>query len=129
MKKREGFTLISVMIAVVMLSVGIMALAKTQFLVVQQTRIDAQREQSLQLASMYIEILRTRDPWTITSEGPNVIDETGAIVAGGKFTRTLTASDEGPQLLRITLTVTPNTGRVADRRTVTLHTFIFKVLT
>jgi type IV pilus assembly protein PilV len=125
MKQRKGFTLISVIIAMVLLSVGIMALANSMFFVAKVTRTEIQRTQALQLASQYIEEVRARDPWTLATEAPALIDSTGALNAQGTFTRGMVVSDEGLQLLRVVLTVTPRN----NVHPIKLTTLIFKVAT
>lgn len=122
---RQGFTLISVIIALVLLSVGIMAMANSMFYVTQRTRIEIQRTQALELASQYLEEVRARDPWTLVSEASAIIDSTGAVNAQGTFTRLLTVSDMGVQLLRVVLVVTPRN----NDRPIRLTTMIFKVTT
>jgi type IV pilus assembly protein PilV len=120
--RRAGFTLVSVMVAIVLLSVGIMALARTQFMVVRVTRQENSRSQALQLATMYLEEVRARDAWSLANEGPSTIDSTGAINVNGVFTRQLTVSQLGTQLLRVQLSVTP---RMANP--VRIETMIFRV--
>lgn len=121
-ERREGFTLISVIVAIVLLSVGIMALASAQFTAVRQARIEIQRTQAIQLVSAYAEEVRARNPWTLTNEGPTAIDSTGTVNAQGTFTRRVIVTDENQQLLRAVITVQP-TGSKA----VKVETLIFKV--
>ena len=119
--RREGFTLISVIIAIVLLSVGVMALAGAQFTAVRQARLELQRTQAIQLVSAYAEEVRARNPWTLTNEGPTTIDSTGAVNAAGRFTRRVVVTDEGSQLLRAVITVQPRAAKV-----VRVETLIFK---
>jgi type IV pilus assembly protein PilV len=125
MKQRDGFTLLSVMVAMVLLSIGVMALAKTQFMVAAVTNQQSQKEQALQLASAYLEEVRSRDPWGLATEALATIDSTGAVNSAGKFTRAMTVADVGSQLESIQLTVTPKFG--VHTRSVVINTFIFKV--
>ncbi len=120
--RRAGFTLVSVMVAILLLSVGIMALAQTQFLVVKVTRQEAARSQALQLATTYLEEVRARNAWLLTNEGPSLIDSLGTVNANGTFTRQLTVTPQGTQLLRVQLAVTPRLGNP-----VILQTMIFRV--
>jgi type IV pilus modification protein PilV len=121
-RSRQGFSLISVMVALVLLSVGIMALARTQFMVVRVTRQESARSQALQLATAYLEEVRARDAWSLASEAPATIDSTGALAANGPFTRELTVTPMGTQLLRVQLSVTP---RLASP--IQFETMIFRV--
>jgi Tfp pilus assembly protein PilV len=113
MKQRDGFTLISVIVAITLLSVGVMAMANSMFYITKVTRLENQRTQALQLASLHMEDLRARNPWTLASETSTVVDSTGAANANGQFTRS------------VAVTITP---RNSDRP-IRLTTLIFKVLT
>jgi type IV pilus assembly protein PilV len=130
MKQREGFTLVSVIVAVMLLSVGIMALANAQFYAVRRASLENQKTLAIQLLSAYAEEIRSRDPWTLANEGPVTIDSTGAVNAQGKFVRRLVVSDEAAQLLRAQLWVVPIRANAAAARgdTVRLETMIFKVI-
>ena len=64
-----GFTLISVMIALVMLTVGLMALAKVQTSLVRTERDLSLRQIALSVARSYTEELRSRDPWSLVTRG------------------------------------------------------------
>jgi type IV pilus modification protein PilV len=120
--RRAGFTLISVLVAITLLSIGIMALARMQFTITRVTREESSRTMALQLATTYLEMVRTRDPWTVSSEAATAIDSTGVVAAGGTFTRQLTVVNLGTQLLRVTVAVTPR-----QARPVYLQTMIFRV--
>ena len=124
-QNRKGFTLISVIIAIVLLSVGIMAMANTMYWATKRTRMEIQRTQALELASQYIEEVRARDPWTLANEAATIIDSTGAANAQGTFTRQMTVTDEGSQLVRVVLVLTPRN----NDRPIRLTTLIFKVST
>ncbi|HKS07032.1 MAG TPA: prepilin-type N-terminal cleavage/methylation domain-containing protein [Gemmatimonadaceae bacterium] len=119
--RRDGFTLISVIIAITLLSVGVMALAGAQFTAVRQTRLELQRTQAIQLVSAYAEEIRSRNPWTLTNEGPVSVDSTGAVNPAGRYTRRVVVTDEGTQLLRAVITVQPRNAKV-----VRIETLIFK---
>jgi type IV pilus assembly protein PilV len=123
MKPRDGFTLISVLVAVMLLSVGIMALAGSQLYAVRTARIESARTQTIQLLSAYAEEVRARDPWSLADEGPTAVDETGTPNGAGNFRRLLQVSDEGTQLLRARLSMWTLQGD-----TVRIETLIFKVV-
>lgn len=120
--RRAGFTLISVLVAITLLSIGIMALARMQFTITRVTREESSRTMALQLATTYLEEVRSRDPWTLSTEAATAIDSTGAVNAAGAFTRQLTVTNLGTQLLRVTVAVTPR-----EARTISLQTMIFRV--
>ena len=120
--RRAGFTLISVLVAITLLSIGIMALARMQFTITRVTREESSRTMALQLATTYLEEVRSRDPWTLSTEAATAIDSTGAVNAAGAFTRQLTVTNLGTQLLRVTVAVTPR-----EARAISLQTMIFRV--
>jgi type II secretory pathway pseudopilin PulG len=102
---RRGFTLISVLIAAVMLSVGLLALAKVQSSIVRTQRETALRSVALSVARSYVEEIRSRDPWTLVSEGPVQVDLRGQLAPSGPLTRRTTVVQDAVNLLRITVQV------------------------
>lgn len=105
-RNREGgFTLISVIIAVVILSVGIIALGKTQSALIRAQATSAERNVALSIARNYIEEVRARTS-VPASEASVTVDETGALAAGGAYQRTLVIQDLGGNLYNATCNVT-----------------------
>lgn len=100
-----GFTLISVILAVAILSIGIMALGRSQTLLIRAQAVSAQRDVALGIARNYVEEVRSRTAIP-TSEGAVAVDETGTAAAGGHYRRSLTVSDLGNDLYRTTASVT-----------------------
>lgn len=100
-----GFTLISVMIALVMLTVGLMALAKVQTSLVRTQRDTALREIALSVARSYTEELRSRDPWTLVTEAPVNVNLRGQLSAAGPLTRTTSVVVDAGNLVRVTVEV------------------------
>ena len=99
-----GFTLISVILAVAILSIGIMALGRSQTLLIRAQAVSAQRDVALGIARNYVEEVRSRTA-VPTSEGVVAVDETGTAAAGGHYRRSLTVSDLGNNLYRATASV------------------------
>ncbi len=104
---RPGYTLVSVIVAMVLLLVGVAALARTQMMAIVSQRGDAGRGQALALASAYMEELRSRDAATVASESAVQIDSLGAEDAGGRFTREVIVVEDEINLIRVTVRVTP----------------------
>lgn len=104
---RAGFSLISVVVALVLLLVGIAALARTQMEAIRSQRGDAGRGQALALASAYMEELRARDIATIASEALVAIDSLGNVSGTGRFQRQVIVSNDAANLIRVTVQVTP----------------------
>jgi len=100
-----GFTLVSVMIAVCLLSLALMALAKSQGVLARSETDTANRSSALAVAQGYTEVVRSRDPNTLASEPAVQVDANGAPAVGGPYTRSTVVSSDAPNLLRVTITV------------------------
>lgn len=104
-RNQRGFTLISVLIAVVILAIGLSALARTQaLLVATQTNVNY-RSVALSIAESNIERLRSTDPWTIVAEPPTEVTERGIPVPGSPFIRSSTVAVIGPNLIQLDVSV------------------------
>jgi Tfp pilus assembly protein PilV len=119
--REAGFTLISVILAVVILSIGIMALGRSQAMLVRAQATSASRDIALGIARNYVEEVRSRTA-VPTSEGATAVDETGTAAAGGHYRRSLTVSDLGDNLYEATVSVTYPRGA----QPVTLVTLIYR---
>ena len=104
---RAGYTLVSVIVALVLLLVGIAALSYTQMSAIRSQRGDAGRGQALALASGYMEELRSRDVATIASEATVNIDSLGNVDTNGKFQRRVIVTNDAANLLRVAVQVLP----------------------
>ncbi len=104
-RTETGFTLISVMIALVLLTIGLMALAKVQTSLVRTQRDTALRDVALSVARSYTEELRSRDPWTLATEAPVKVDLRGQPDPNGALTRSTTVVQDTDNLIRITVQV------------------------
>ena len=101
-----GLGLVSVMVALVLLSAGILSLAGvlTQS-ISMQTTINL-RTTGLDLARGYMEEIRGRDPLTLGSEAMVRVNERGEADEGGAFTRQLTIEQVQLHLVEATVIVT-----------------------
>ena len=106
LRDEQGFTLISVLVAVVMLAFGLMALAKTQSILMAAETGVANRSAALGVASGYLEQLRSRDPATLVSETAVAVDAEGQPAAGGPYYRSTVVTLDQPNLLRVRVLVT-----------------------
>lgn len=118
---RAGFTLISVIIAIVLLSVGVLALAGANATALRVFNTEGVRTTALQIARAHMESLRGRDPTTLTSEGAVAVDELGQAVSGGRYSRTVTITTVDSSLVSVQVQVTPQVGRP-----VVLETQVFR---
>jgi len=107
-----GYSIAAVLVALVLLSVGILALANagTQTVMLQTNM--ATRTNALEVARTYMEEVRSRNPVDITSEDPVQVDEEGAPDANGVFTRELIVEDAGENMKKVSVEVAgPNIGQ------------------
>ena len=122
-RARKGFTLISVLVALTLLTIGLMALTRTQVAVASTQADEGWRTAALAAARAYMEEVRARDPWHLVSEGAVTLDGTGNIAGGaGPLTRTLDVVEQGGNLLRVRVRVA-TTRKTAP---VELVTYIYR---
>ena len=105
-KNEAGFSLISVLIAVVMLSVGLVALARSQAMLMTSQNRQANANTALSIARGYMEQVRGRDPWTLATEAPIAVDEYGIANPAGTYRRGMDVSLDANNLARVTVRVT-----------------------
>ena len=106
MTNRSGFTLISTMVAIILLAVGLTTLAGASSNTIKMQTLAQNRTNAIALARAYMETVRTRDPWTIVSESPVQLNTDGSASSSGAFIRTLTVAVTRQDLLRIDVSVT-----------------------
>lgn len=109
---KRGFTLISVMIAVVILAVGVLALSRTLTGAMQANTRAGLRTIALDIARQRMEFLRSQPPGDMAdfaeASGTDVNEE-GRPVTGGKYRRTVIVADVRTSLVSVTIRVTyPN---------------------
>ena len=106
----RGNTLIAVTVALIILAVGLTALAKTQSALLAARNIADSRSVALSVARGYMEELRARDPATLTNEGPVSLNERGEIAPDGPYSGSVEVTQASPNLLRLrVLVVVPRT--------------------
>lgn len=91
---RGGFSLLSVLVAVVLLGVGVAALSSAGIYVLAAKTSASSRAAAVSIAVSRMEELKAQDPATLASESPVQVDETGAPTAGGAFTRSVTVTSD-----------------------------------
>jgi Tfp pilus assembly protein PilV len=92
-RSERGFTLISVIIATVMLSIGLLALARTQTALVSTQASLQRRTAALGIAQAYLDEKRSGDLWTLASESAAPVDEHGVPAATGLYSRSTSVAD------------------------------------
>ena len=104
-RAEQGFTLISVMIALVMLTIGLLALAKVQTTLARTQSNATLRGAALTVARSYTEEIRSRDPWTLASEGAVKVNMYGQVDPSGVLTRSVAVTLDADNLVRVTVQV------------------------
>jgi len=104
-RSERGNTLIAVTVALIILAVGLTALARTQTALLSARNIADNRSVALSVARGYMEELRARDPATLANEGPVSLNERGDIVPGGPYSGSVEVTQVGANLLRLRVLV------------------------
>ncbi len=105
MRNDRGFTLISVLLAVSMLTIGLLALARTQAILTSSEAGVSNRTIALAIATDRLEQLRASDPTTLASEPAATVDANGNLSATGAYQRSVTVTLDAANLLRLRVTV------------------------
>lgn len=101
-----GFGLISVLVAIVLLSVGVLSISQVLTQSVSMQTIMSIRTTALDLARAYMEDVKSRDPLTLMSEAAVRVNERGEPDSNGVFTRELVVTSVALHLDEITVIVT-----------------------
>lgn len=120
--RRDGFTLISVMMAVMLLTIGLLALGRTQAVLLGAQATAASRTSALSVARAYMEEVRARDPWVLVSESMTRISLDGLVDGNGPLRRMLAVDPVQDNLLRVTVTV----AGTRNDKPVELVTFVYR---
>jgi len=105
-RARSGFTIISMLVAIILLAVGMMSLATASANTITMQTLAQNRTNAIAIARGYLEQVRTRDPWTVVSESAVRLDADGTAASTGAFQRSMVVTVTRQNLLRIDLTVT-----------------------
>ncbi len=107
-----GFGLVSLLVAMVLLAVGVVALSTSSAFLVSLQTDAAVRSTATSIAVTYMEEVKRRPPGALASEGPTAVDETGQPDPAGRFVRTLTIQDDPatPDVVQATVQVRYPTG-------------------
>ena len=89
MRREDGFTIISVLVAIVMLSMGILALSHSGVQAMAAQTLAGNRSTALGIGRAYMEAVRSRPPDQVQSESPIKVDATGTTSPNGVFTRSV----------------------------------------
>ena len=100
-----GMGLISVMVALTLLSVGILSLTQVLTQSVSMQTVTSQRTTALDVARSYMEQVKGRDPLTLASESAVRVNERGELDGSGVFTRQLVVVSVSLHLDEVTVIV------------------------
>ena len=117
-----GFTLVSMIVALILLGVGVGALAHASSETLKSQTVAQNKTNAIAIAREYLEDLRTRDAWSLQTESPTNVNDDGSVSGSGKFSRGMVLSVERQNLVRLTVTV--NYPRMAAP--VVLTTYLFR---
>ncbi len=101
-----GFGLISVMVAIILLSIGVVSISQVLTQSVAMQTIVAMRTTGLDVARSYMEEVRGRDPLTVTAEAEVRVNDRGEVDSDGRFLRELTIQTVDLHLVEATVIVT-----------------------
>ncbi len=93
MRRKDGFTIISVLVAIVMLSIGVLALSRSGTQAMAAQTLAGNRTTALAIGRSYMEAVRSRPPDQVQSEPAVQVDETGTVNPNGVFTRSVVVTD------------------------------------
>lgn len=107
----EGYSLVAVLVALVLLAVGILALANAGTQTVMMQTNMAIRTTALEIGRTYMEEVRSRNPMDLTSEDPVRVDEEGDTASDGQFSRELVVEDADENMKKVVVRIDgPNLG-------------------
>jgi Tfp pilus assembly protein FimT len=123
----EGFGMVSVLVAMVLLAVAVVALSSSSaFLVSLQTDASG-RAIATSLGVAYMEEVRRRPPGSLASESPVRVNSEGVADEGGAFVRGLTIETDpiAPNVVRATVEVVYPAG-IGRTGTISFQTVIHR---
>ena len=94
------------MVAVVLLATGVMAIGAANTARLRSQTQSTARSAGLNVARTYLENVRGRDPWTLVTEAPQIVDGSGNVTPSGEFTRQLHVTVNQTNLLTLYVVVT-----------------------
>jgi type IV pilus assembly protein PilV len=108
-----GFGLIEVVVALLILSVGVLSVSNVLTQSVSMQTLAAQRTTALSIAQTKMEQLRAMTATSIVAEAAQRVNETGAPAANGLFTREVTVTAISGNINEVAVIVsTPRTSPV-----------------
>ena len=100
-----GYGLVGVIVALVLLSVGVLSVTNVLTQSIAMQTIASQRTVALSIARTTMEDIRSMDPTAVAPQGLVTVDELGNADLNGAFTREVTVTDAGSNLIEVTVIV------------------------
>lgn len=125
-RSRGGFSIISVLVAIILMAVAVVAISTSSAFVASLQTDAAQRATAAAIATAYMESVKIEPPAELESEGPTRVDASGSPSADGAYVRSLQVRAD-PKLadaVRATVRVLYPAG-LGRERTVELVTIIY----
>lgn len=108
-----GYTLIGILVAIIVVSVGLTAILSAQVNATTMQRSSGLRTTSVEIARTYMETLKAKDPRVIVEETDIRVNESGTVSATGNYLRSVSLDPGGDGLKKVTVSVTYPGGRKA----------------
>jgi len=102
---RRGFTLVSMIVAIILLAVGLSSLASANASTIKLQTLAQNRTNAIAIARGYLEQVRTRDPWLVQTEASVRLGAEGTPDASGPYVRTMTVTETRQNLIKIDVAV------------------------
>lgn len=103
--RRRGFTLVSMIVAIILLAVGLSALASANAGTIKLQTLSQNRTNAIAIGRSYLEQVRTRDPWLVQTESAIRLGAEGTPDASGSYVRTMTVTVTRQNLVKIDVRV------------------------
>jgi len=101
-----GFGMISVLVAIILISVGALSLSQVLTQSVSMQTIISMRTTGLDIARSYREEVKGRDPLTLVSESAVQVNDQGEVDSDGLYTREITVTSVDLHLDEVVVIVT-----------------------
>ena len=119
-RRRAGYSLVSTMMAMVLLAIGVMALAGASTNTVSVQTMAQNRTYAIAIARSHLETLRMGDPWDVETEAAVAVDADGVASGDGRFSRTVTVTELRRNLVQVLVSVSFPKGNTPVVLTTTL---------
>ena len=104
-RPRRGFTVVSMLVAIILLAVGMTSLATANGSTIKMQTLAQNRTNAIAIARSFMEEVRTRDPWTLVSETGVTLNADGQAATTGAYVRAMEVVVTRQNLLRISVSV------------------------